>query len=309
MDEQESRIKIPFGEDSMRVIQGKRALVTGAALGIGREIALGLAREGADLFLLDVNQSALNEVVAEAEQHGVEAIGQCCDVSRPEQISASIQGMMQRWGYLDILVNNAGVTFYGPTHNMTAQQWDWLLSINLHAPIQFIRELLPMLLGRPEAHILNVASICGLVGGGKVTAYNVSKFALVGLSEALRCEYGRHGLGVTALCPGFVSTNLFKAGGSTRAGRSAPTPPTWLRTTPQRVAKKAVRAIRRNKRMVLITPLAHLLFNLKRFAPGILDFAGRIGRRRKMKQKAAQGAFSPSPIDNLSPNSQKKKVA
>lgn len=283
----------------MRDIKGKKALVTGAASGIGREITLGLAREGADLFLLDVNQPALQQVVAEAKQHGVEAIGENCDVSQPDQISASIQSMLRQWRHLDILVNNAGVAFHGPTDTMTQRQWDWLLSINLHAPVQFTRELLPLLLDRPESHILNVASICGLVGGGRVTAYNVSKFGMVGLSESLRTEYGRVGLGVTALCPGFVSTNLFEAAESGRTDRRVPTPPAWLCTTPQRVAKKAIRAIRRDKRMVLVTPLAHFLFNLKRFAPGLLDVVSRIGRRRKMKQRAARRAILP--ISNRQP--------
>ena len=92
---------------------------------------------------------------------------------------------------------------------MTEDMWNRVLAINLLAPIQIIRELLPTLLAVEEAHILNVCSLAGLVAGAKLTAYNVSKFGLQGLSESLRAEYGRTGLGVTSLCPGFVKTNIF----------------------------------------------------------------------------------------------------
>jgi short-subunit dehydrogenase len=170
---------------------------------------------------------------------------------------------------------------------MTAAQWDWLLGINLHAPIQITRELLPTLLERPEAHVLNMCSISGLVAGGRFSAYHVSKFGLVGFSEALRAEYGRRGVGVTALCPGPVRTNLYKSAASGRKDGSVPDPPRWICTTEEKVARAAVRAIRKNKRMVLLTPLAHVLFQLKRFAPWLLDFVNHRGRRKPPKPEAA----------------------
>ena len=272
----------------MRVIRGKKALITGAASGIGRAIALGLAREGADVCLLDVDEEALRPVAVEARQSGVEAIEIRCDVTCAAEITTSIQSLLSEWGHVDILVNNAGVAYYGPTVNMTAEQWDWLMAINVHAPIQFTRELLPTMLSRPEGHIVNVASICGLVAGGRFVAYHVSKFALVGLSEALRAEFARAGLGVTALCPGPVWTNLYRAAACGHEHRTAPTPPRWLCVTPERVAAKAIKGIYRNKPLVLVTALAYLLYYLKRFVPGFLDALHHIGRRRKMKKKAAE---------------------
>jgi short-subunit dehydrogenase len=182
---------------------------------------------------------------------------------------------------VDILINNAGVAFYGPTHKMTAQQWDWLLAINLRAPIQLTRELLPVMMERPEAHILNVCSIAGLVAGGRFAAYHVSKFGLVGFSEALRAEYGRKGIGVTALCPGPVRTKLYQSAQSGKDSKPVPEPPRWLCTTETKVAEKAIKAIRKNRRLVLITPMAHLLYQTKRFAPWLLDLMNHIGRRKK----------------------------
>jgi len=265
----------------MKSIRGKQALITGAASGIGRAIAIALAREGADLFLLDVDKTGLADVVSEVTALKVKALGFVCDLTNPEAISAAVKDVIARWHHVDILVNNAGVAYYGPTHKMTAEQWDWLLSINLHAPIQLTRELLPVLMERPEAHILNVCSIAGLVAGGRFAAYHVSKFGLVGFSEALRAEYGRKGIGVTALCPGPVLTNLYQSAQSGRATKTVPEPPRWVCTTETRVASKAIKAIRKNQRMVLLTPMAHLLYQTKRFAPWLLDLLNHMGRKKK----------------------------
>jgi len=265
----------------MKSIRGKRALVTGAASGIGREIALRLALEGADVWLLDVDLAGLQEVAHDCQVCGVEAVAARCDLSEPEEISAALGELLSTWGSIDILVNNAGVAYYGPTEKMTAQQWDWLLAINLLAPIQITRELLPVLMGQPEAHVLNVCSVAGLVAGPRSAAYHVSKFGLVGFTESLRAEYGRRGVGVTALCPGPVQTNLYKSAVSGSKRKAVPVPPAWLSTTPAQIADKAVRAIQKNRRLVVITPIAHLLFNAKRFAPGFLDLLNHFTLRKR----------------------------
>ena len=277
----------------MRQLRGKKTLVTGAASGIGRAIALRLAREGCDLFLLDIDVPGVTTTAADARKLGVDAIGIRCDLTRTSQITAANATMLDRWGGLDILVNNAGVAYYGPTENMTAQQWDWLLAINLLAPIQFVRELLPVLRSRPESHIVNVASILGLVANGRLAAYNVSKFGLVGLSASLRAEYGRQGVGVSTICPGFVATNLFRTAPCGHPGRPTPLPPRLITTTADRVADRVVGAIRRNRRLVLVTPLAYLLYYANRFVPGLLDRLQGVRRRRRAAPTAIPAA-SPS---------------
>lgn len=271
----------------MRVLRGAKALITGAANGIGRAIALRLAQEGTDLFLLDIDEHGLAEVVTQAKQLGdVAVIGHRCDVSSPDQVSQANAAMLNVWGELDILVNNAGVCFYGSTLEMTDDQWQRLLAVNLIAPVQFVRELAPVLLSRPESHILNVASMYGLVATNRCSAYHLSKFGMVGFSEALRAEYARRGLGVTALCPGFVTTDLFQSMPNADSGRTQRTPPSWVCTTPERVADKAVRAIRRNSRIALVTPLAHAAYYTRRVAPGLLDLLYHVGRRRSQTRQA-----------------------
>ncbi len=270
----------------MKTIRGKRALVTGAASGIGRAIALALAREGADLYLLDVNRPGLADVVAEARTYGTEVIGEHCDLARSDEISAAVKTLLERCAHLDILVNNAGVSYHGKTEGMPAARWDTLLAINLLAPIQLIRELLPTLLARGEAHIVNVCSILGLVAMPKFTAYQVSKFGLVGLSESLRAEYICRGLGVTALCPGFVETNIFRKLDDAHS-KPMRMPPRWFLASPEQVAAKAIKAIYRNKGVVTVSFLARFAWFMKRMVPGLWHFATRSRSKKPPEPPAA----------------------
>lgn len=279
------------GEETLRNLRGKKALVTGAASGIGRDISLALAREGVHLYLLDIDGAGLAQVAAEASAHGIEAIGAPCDLIERAQVTATLAQLRNNWGALDLLVNNAGVAYYGPTEHMTQAQWDWIMGVNLLAPIQITHELLPLLLEQPEAHILNVCSVGGLIAAGRFCAYNVSKFGLVGFSEALRAEFGRRGVGVTALCPGFVLTNMFRNAKSGRRDGTVPVPPRWVCTDSDRVARAAISAIRRNRRMVILSPAGRLAFNLKRFAPWLLDRLSHVRRSKRPTRRPRLECF------------------
>ncbi|MCC7085299.1 MAG: SDR family NAD(P)-dependent oxidoreductase [Pirellulales bacterium] len=264
----------------MKLLQGKRCLLTGAASGIGRALALELAREGVHLYLLDIDAQGMQATIDDCRRQGVVAVGRVCDLSQPAQISTAIADLHTRWQFIDLLVNNAGVAYYGPTENMTGKQWDWLMAINLLAPLQITRELLPTLLAREEAHVLNVCSISGVVAGGRFAAYHTSKFGLVGFTEALRAEYNRRGIGVTNLCPGPVRSNLYHHALSGR-DKPVPNPPGWLCASPERAARRGVRGIKRNQRLVLVTPLARLLYWSKRISPALLDAINHISRKKK----------------------------
>lgn len=264
----------------MRIICGKKALVTGAAAGIGRAIALELAKEGADLFLIDISQENLEAVAREARGHGVEVITVVCDLSESAQISAAVECLRSKWGVLNILVNNAGIAYYGHTHSMTSEQWHRIMSVNLLAPIQLVRELLPILFLAKEAHILNVCALLGLVPWRKLAAYQTTKFGLVGFTAALRAEYYRDNFGVTALCPGFVGTSMLTQF-EIPEGASRRHVPSWICTTSENTALKAVRAIRKNQGLVIITPTAHLYWRLTRLFPALVDWLTREGWRRR----------------------------
>jgi short-subunit dehydrogenase len=269
----------------MREIRGKTALVTGAASGIGRAIALRLAKEGATLFLVDIDERGLAETAEDSRAAGFEVITRRCNVAEPRAVSATVAEALSRWNGVDILVNNAGITYYGKVERMSAEHWDRLMRVNLLSHIQFTRELLPSMLDRREAHVLNVCSVLGLIGMPKVAAYCTSKFAMVGFSEALRNELGRQGLGVTALCPGFVRTNLFTNAPLEAKAEEHKIPPKAITTTPERVANAAVKAIYRNRRLVVMEPFARLMYATKRFAPWVLDGIFHLGKRKRVERK------------------------
>ncbi|MEO1498431.1 MAG: SDR family NAD(P)-dependent oxidoreductase [Planctomycetota bacterium] len=270
----------------MKHLNHKRALVTGAAGGIGRAIALELAQSGVDLLVADVNAVGLERTRRDAEDTGVECHAVYADLAARGEVARLASEALDRWAGVDVLVNNAGVTYHGPTHTMPPEEIERLLDINLRAKLQLTRALLPSLIARPEAHVLNVCSVLGLSGMPRVAAYCTTKFAMVGFSEALRSEYGRVGLGVTALCPGFVSTGLFSAARPERDGGPTKAPPALLCVTPERVARQAVRAIRRNRGRVVIDPIGGPIHGLKRLAPVLFDVLLSLGRNKRVRRKA-----------------------
>ena len=267
----------------MKTLQNKTAFVTGAASGIGRELALQLAAAGCRLYLVDRDATGLERLAKEICDSGSEALTFVCDLASPTEVAAALEDFGSRFDVIDIVVNNAGVAYYGPTEAMSPEQWQWLMNINLLAPIQITTHFLPQLLQRPESHILNMCSIAGLVAGGRFAAYNTSKFGLVGFTESLRAEYGRKGIGVTAICPGPVITNLYESAQSGHGDGKVPVPPAWASASAEKVARLSVDAIRKNRRQVLITPMAHGVSRIKRFVPGLLDWVGQLSRNKKKR--------------------------
>jgi len=252
----------------MRALRGKKALVTGAARGIGRAIALALAEEGVELWLIDIDAAELSVTAAEARTRGVEAVEWICDLADPAAITVAVRKLLSAWNKLDILVNNAGIAYFGPTREMSDAEWTRLLAINLLAPIQLVRELIDVLQAQEEAHIVNICSILGLVPFRNAAAYQTSKFGLVGFTQALHGEFAGRRFGVTAVCPGFVVTGMIMPWLSRF--------PFWVsRTTSRKVAARTVDAIRRNKRLVVITLTARLGWWVTRLSPGLAAWANR----------------------------------
>ncbi len=266
----------------MESLHQKRVLITGAARGLGQALALRLAAEGARLILVDCDSAGLCVTAGLVSESAAEVATFECDLTNSQQISQTVARIRERFQGIDVLINNAGVAWYGTVANMGADDWERVLAVNLLAPIQLIREFLPDLQAQPEAHVLNVSSVYGLIATNRATAYHCTKFALVGLSEALRAECDRNGLGVTAFCPGFMQTDLF---GPAEDGKLDRRPPAWLCSSTDRVADKAVKAILRDRRMVVVSPLARVLYATRRVFPGLFDSLYRIGRRRKLRER------------------------
>lgn len=269
----------------MDTLQHKRVLITGAARSLGRALALRLAAEKSRLILVDYDNEGLRKTAELVRNSAVEVSTFECDLTDSEQLSQTVLDIRNQFHGIDVLINNAGVAWYGTAAKMNAEEWDRVLAVNLLAPVQLIREFLPDLRAQPEAHILNVSSVYGLIATNRAAAYHCTKFALVGLSEALRAECDRQGLGVTVLCPGFMHSDLF---GHAEEGKADRRPPAWLCCSTAKVADKAVKGILRDRRMVVVSPLAHVLHAVRRVFPGLIDSLYRFGRRRKLRERKAR---------------------
>jgi short-subunit dehydrogenase len=246
------------------------AVVTGAASGIGRALAELLAKQGYQLFLVDRNHEGLSNLQAEIRDQwpALPVVVHCCDLSTEDAVGAICARVLEDYTELHLLINNSGIVHYGPTESMAQVDMERLMRINLQVPMQMTLRLLPRLLASKNAHLVNVASIYGIFPRKHTAAYHASKFGLLGFSESLRIEY-RGRLGVTTVCPGFVSTNLFSAGTSSTREGVIPHPPSFLCNSPETVARKTWNAIRAKRGLVIVGLHAHVLYYGQRFFPGL----------------------------------------
>ena len=198
----------------MRTIEGRVAVVTGAASGIGLGIAETLGEAGMKVVLGDIEQAALQRTADELKGRGLEVHPVVVDVSKPEQVEALARATLDKYGAVHVLCNNAGVVAGGsPTWRSSLHDWQWLLGVNMMGVVHGVRTFLPIMIEQDdEAHIVNTASIAGLIWGDGAL-YTASKFAVVGMSESwyLELTRGGHKPRMSVLCPGLVDTNLLEA--------------------------------------------------------------------------------------------------
>ncbi len=278
-------------------IERKRALLTGAASGIGRAIALQMARRNTHLCLIDIQPDGLEETAQACRKQGVFVHTIVADLSQHESIAGIAEEATGEMGGLDILINNAGLVYYGPTDQMSSQQRERLLAVNLLAPIRLCDACFPMLLANERSRILNVSSIFGLVPSNRNTVYHATKYGLVGYSLALRTEYARYGLGVGVICPGFVRTDLFE-NMLLPDGRNKKEPPGWMTTSAEVVAKKSIRTIEKNRRLTTVTALAKFVHFLERVSPWLADSVYQF-QRKKLHEYAQQAQQKePQPLED-----------
>ncbi|NIA13272.1 MAG: SDR family NAD(P)-dependent oxidoreductase [Nitrospiraceae bacterium] len=190
------------------LLEGKTALVTGAGRGIGKAIALAFASQGCDVAVTARTQEQIEATAGEIRAMGRRTLALACDVADAEGVRAMTEAVLAEFNVLDILVNNAGYACFKPFAELTAEEWQRTLDVNLTGAFNCIQAMLPSMRERSFGRIINVSSVAGLKPIADQTAYCASKFGLNGLTKTLALELRPHGIRVHAICPGAVATQL-----------------------------------------------------------------------------------------------------
>lgn len=266
-------------------LSGARTLLTGASGGIGRCLALELARRGSHLALVARDEQRLAAVAQEARGHGVEAHAVIFDLARGTQHTHLVSEAQSALGGLDILINNAAISSFTSFADSSAEIIERLLRVNIHAPLLLTRAALPRMLERRSGHIVNVGSILGSIAFPHFAAYSASKFALRGFSEALRRELRGKGVRVSYVAPRTTATAMnpdnvmafMREGGATI-------------DTPERVAREIADSIEANRPETFIGRPENVFVRLNAVLPRLVDRA--LSRQRRIAEKLLREAAS-----------------
>jgi len=253
----------------MKRFPKKRIAITGAGSGFGRALALEFAGHGWNVASNDIDLAAAEETLDLVKKAGGDGLALKCDVTKIDEFENLAAQLEKEWKGVDIFVNNAGVAAGGFIEDHSLEDWDWLLSINLMGMVYGCKVFTPVLEKQEQGHIINVASAAGLVSAAEMSIYNVSKGAVVSLSETLRTELSPRGIGVTVVCPGFFKTNLLSTMRSThdRGEKMGQSAMDLSETTAADVAKKTYTDVRKNKMYSIAMRDMRNFWRIKRFFP------------------------------------------
>lgn len=194
----------------MQDLKGKKALVTGGSRGLGKAIALALAKEGVDVAVTGRNKSKLEETVAEIKDFGVKADYSIFNVADKIEVKMQLEQLIESFGAFDILINNAGIAAFGSFIEMSENDWEEIVRTNLFGPYYVTKVVVPSMVGLGSGDIINVSSTAGLKGNAVTSAYSASKAGLIGLSESLMFELRKKNIRVTTLTPSTIASEMSK---------------------------------------------------------------------------------------------------
>ncbi len=263
--------------------EGRTAIITGGAAGIGRQLGAELARRGARVVLADIDAVTVEQAAESLARTGpgpASVVGRPLDVRDRVAVQGLIDEIVGRDGAVDYLFNNAGISIGGPTHELSGEHWDRIIDVNLRGVVNGMLAAYPQMIEQGHGHIINTASAAGLVATPMAVPYAATKHAVVGLSTGVRPEAALHGVRVSVLCPGAVETAILDRPppeglpATASATVSARQYLAEMRQKPMAVepfARAALRGVERNKAIIVVPASAHALWWLFRASPGAVD--------------------------------------
>jgi len=260
----------------MKIDHTTVAVVTGAASGIGRALAIRLAQAGASLAIADIKAGDLDETVRRLQPAGGapgKVTMHMVDVSDKERVAAFAREVVEAHGRASLLVNNAGVGLFGTAEQLSIEDIEWLMGVNFWGVVYGVKHFLPILRQQPQAHIVNVSSVFGIIGPVGHSAYAASKFAVRGFTEVLRHELAGGAVKVSVVHPGGIKTNIANdarhGAGADQAAveKERAIFSVAARTSPEAAAERIVRGVLRDEERILVGPDAWAIDRIQRWAP------------------------------------------
>lgn len=260
----------------MGYFEGKSALVTGGASGIGRALGELLAKKGAAVIVADRNAAGADAVAEGIRRAGGQAESAALDVTDAAAYAALVDDVVARYGRLDHLYNNAGIAVIGEARHFSLDDWNKVLDIDLKGVVHGVHAAYPHMIRQGSGHILNTASLAGLIPAPGLVAYAAAKHGVVGLSVSLRAEAAQYGVKVSALCPGFINTAIFTDSKYIGMAESNARRAKTVAATPESCAKAALKGMERNAAVIPVTGHAKAMWLLERYLPDAMHFVARL---------------------------------
>ena len=270
----------------MSQFKDKVAIVTGAGSGIGHALSEELARQGARVILADVNPSPVEEAAGTITKAGHKAETFVLDVSDYDAVEKMVTDTVARYGRLDYLFNNAGIAVGGEVRDCSIDDFRNVINVNLFGVVNGVAAAYPLMVKQGHGHIINTASIEGLIPFPATVSYVASKYGVVGLSNALRIEGVDLGVKVSVICPGYIKTPIFQTSKIIKIDREKmlKSLPERFGITPEACAQIILRGVQQNKAIIVVTGFAKVLWVLQRISPAVIRWMMRRDLRKSRKE-------------------------